>query len=79
MGFSATNALFASEQKVCASSWTLLREFAKKYREREEELKAAAEPGKPIPEPDLPMISYYEARQIMTRADFIDSALLQRF
>ncbi|KAG8975173.1 hypothetical protein FRC05_006341 [Tulasnella sp. 425] len=44
----------------------------KKFREREEELKAAAEPGKPIPEPDLPMISYYEARQIMTRADFID-------
>ncbi|KAG8950475.1 hypothetical protein FRC04_007490 [Tulasnella sp. 424] len=61
------------EQKVCASSWTLLREFAKKFREREEELKAAAEPGKPIPEPDLPMISYYEARQIMTRADFIDN------
>ncbi|KIO17351.1 hypothetical protein M407DRAFT_234710 [Tulasnella calospora MUT 4182] len=60
------------EQKVCSSSWTLLREFVKKYREKEEELRAAAKPGEFIPEPELPGISYYEARQIMTRADFLE-------
>ncbi|KAG9020697.1 hypothetical protein FS837_007961 [Tulasnella sp. UAMH 9824] len=59
------------EQKVCSSSWSLLREFVKQYREKEEELKAAAKPGELIPEPELPGISYYEARQIMTRADFL--------
>ncbi|KIO24081.1 hypothetical protein M407DRAFT_26517 [Tulasnella calospora MUT 4182] len=61
------------EQKVCASSWTLLREFVKKYREKEEEPKAAAKPREFIPEPELPSVSYYEARQIMTRADFIEN------
>lgn len=60
------------EQKGCASSWTLFREFVKKYRDKEEELKAAARPGEFIPEPELPGIFYYEARQIMTRADFIE-------
>ncbi|KAG8926947.1 hypothetical protein FRC01_008191 [Tulasnella sp. 417] len=61
-----------NEQKVCASSWSLLREFVKKYREREEELKAAAKPGEPITVPELPAISYHEARKIMGRADFIE-------
>ncbi|KAG8926949.1 hypothetical protein FRC01_008193 [Tulasnella sp. 417] len=62
-----------NEQKVCASSWSLLREFVRKYREREEELKAAAKPGEPIPVPELPAISYHEAKQIMGRADFIET------
>ncbi|KAG8980682.1 hypothetical protein FRB90_007542 [Tulasnella sp. 427] len=60
------------EQKVCASSWTLLREFAKRFREKEAELKANAKPGEVVMEPEMPAISYYEVRQIMTRADFVD-------
>ncbi|KAG8986753.1 hypothetical protein FRB90_003808 [Tulasnella sp. 427] len=60
------------EQKVAASSWTLLREFAKRFREKEAELKANAKPGEVVMEPEMPAISYYEVRQIMTRADFVD-------
>lgn len=59
-----------SEQKVCASSWMLLSELVKQYRKAETE---AAASGGVAP---LPAISYYKARQIMTRADFLESGLL---
>ncbi|KIO15453.1 hypothetical protein M407DRAFT_247229 [Tulasnella calospora MUT 4182] len=35
------------EQEIRASSWSLLREFVKKYRDKEEELKAALGPENP--------------------------------
>ncbi|KAG8875956.1 hypothetical protein FRB97_004607 [Tulasnella sp. 331] len=54
------------EQKVCTSAWTLLAELVKEYREAE---KDAIATGGVAP---LPAISYYKARQIMTRADFLE-------
>ncbi|KAG8997218.1 hypothetical protein FRB94_007825 [Tulasnella sp. JGI-2019a] len=59
------------EQKVCASSWLLLYELVKQYRQTEKDLQAAATDGKPVDAP-LPAIPYYKARQIMTRADFLE-------
>ncbi|KAG8966190.1 hypothetical protein FRC03_012308 [Tulasnella sp. 419] len=60
------------EQKVCASSWLLLQEFVKRYKAQEEEYLRLKEAGESPPELTTPTISYYEARQIMTRPDFLE-------
>ncbi|PIL33451.1 hypothetical protein GSI_04074 [Ganoderma sinense ZZ0214-1] len=64
------------EQKWSSCSWLLLREFVKRRREDVERVKEEIERGEAKPEDldelPLPRISYYEARQIMTRADFMD-------
>jgi len=58
------------EQKVCASTWLLLREFVKQYREKEKEVLEAGNDPTEVP---LPELSYYKCRQIMTRADFMET------
>ncbi|CEL56561.1 hypothetical protein RSOLAG1IB_07910 [Rhizoctonia solani AG-1 IB] len=56
------------EQKWSSCTWLLLREFVK--RREQEEAKGDSDPStKSI---DMPKISYYECRQIMTRPDFIN-------
>ncbi|KAL5483176.1 hypothetical protein ACEPAI_8405 [Sanghuangporus weigelae] len=57
------------EQKWSSCSWLLLRELVRRYNEHQEQL--AAE-GKEGDEYFLPSVSYGEARQTMTRTDFID-------
>lgn len=58
-----------SEQKLCTSSWLLLREFVRQYREAE---RRALADDKLQDDIGLPSLSYYKARQIMTRGDFIE-------
>jgi len=57
------------EQKWSSCSWLLLKEFVKLYKEREESGEAAGGEHEPF---YLPSISYGDARQTMTRTDFID-------
>ncbi|KAH9942198.1 uncharacterized protein BXZ73DRAFT_97617 [Epithele typhae] len=64
------------EQKWSSCSWLLLQEFVKRRRAQEAEMKEKIERGEASEEDlanmPLPKISYYESRQIMTRADFMD-------
>ncbi|KAG8891137.1 hypothetical protein FRB99_003841, partial [Tulasnella sp. 403] len=60
------------EQKVCASTWLLLREFVKQHKEKEKARQTAIAAGLEVGDPEMPAIPYYECRQIMTRADFIE-------
>ncbi|KAJ3574930.1 hypothetical protein NP233_g1448 [Leucocoprinus birnbaumii] len=64
------------EQKWSSCSWLLLQEFVKQQKEQEEEQERAIKAGeldpKNLPELPLPSVSYGQARQIMTRADFIE-------
>jgi len=64
------------EQKWSSCSWLLLHEFVKQRKAQEDELREKIEAGEAdesgwdyLP---LPAISYYECRQIMTRADFME-------
>ncbi|KAF9653607.1 hypothetical protein BDM02DRAFT_3153063 [Thelephora ganbajun] len=64
------------EQKWSSCSWLLLQEFVKRRKEQEDELREKIEAGEAdesgwtdLP---LPTVSYYECRQIMTRADFME-------
>ncbi|KAF5355142.1 hypothetical protein D9756_005455 [Leucocoprinus leucothites] len=65
-----------AKQKWSSCSWLLLQEFVKQHRQQEEEREKAIKAGELDPEnlPDLPLptVSYGQARQIMTRADFIE-------
>ncbi|EJF57530.1 hypothetical protein DICSQDRAFT_173867 [Dichomitus squalens LYAD-421 SS1] len=64
------------EQKWSSCSWLLLREFVKRRREdvaaKVEEIKRGEAEPEDLNNLALPRISYYKARQIMTRADFMD-------
>jgi len=57
------------EQKWSSCSWLLLKEFVKIYEEREKTGDAVDGKHEPF---FLPSIPYGQARQIMTRTDFID-------
>ncbi|PAV24222.1 hypothetical protein PNOK_0129000 [Pyrrhoderma noxium] len=57
------------EQKWSSCSWLLLRKFVQLYKEHEEKVANGEEdPGKFY----LPSVSFEEARQLMTRTDFIE-------
>ncbi|KAF8526051.1 hypothetical protein BU17DRAFT_74394 [Hysterangium stoloniferum] len=64
------------EQKWSSCSWLLLQEFVKRHIKNIEEHKRAIEAGhKSEDEPfeiSLPVIPYWECRQIMTRPDFLE-------
>ncbi|KAI9062365.1 hypothetical protein FKP32DRAFT_1593521 [Trametes sanguinea] len=64
------------EQKWSSCSWLLLREFVRKHQQELERRQEAVAQGEAKAEDlnniDLPRISYYECRQIMTRPDFMD-------
>ncbi|KAI1783557.1 hypothetical protein LXA43DRAFT_903328 [Ganoderma leucocontextum] len=64
------------EQKWSSCSWLLLKEFVKRRQEDVAKKMEEIERGEAKPEDldnmPLPRVSYYEARQIMTRADFMD-------
>ncbi|KZV97832.1 hypothetical protein EXIGLDRAFT_607590 [Exidia glandulosa HHB12029] len=64
------------EQKWSSCSWLLLREFVRRRKAQEEEFYRALKAGE-VGEEDyhrleMPKIPFIEARQIMTRADFIE-------
>jgi len=64
------------EQKWSSCSWLLLQEFVKRRKAQEDELREKIEAGEADESEwdhmSLPAVSYYECRQIMTRADFIE-------
>ncbi|KAF6760221.1 hypothetical protein DFP72DRAFT_883554 [Ephemerocybe angulata] len=64
------------EQKWSSCSWLLLQEFVKLRRAQEKERDEAVARGElnpdKLPELPLPSMSWYKARQIMTRADFME-------
>ncbi|KAI0262547.1 hypothetical protein BC834DRAFT_890694 [Gloeopeniophorella convolvens] len=62
------------EQKWSSCSWLLLREFVKLRQEQEREMEEAIAAGKDVSVHDLPLPSlpYFQCRQIMTRADFLE-------
>ncbi|KAH7334888.1 hypothetical protein B0J17DRAFT_732658 [Rhizoctonia solani] len=62
------------EQKWSSCTWLLLREFVKRREASEQEVaeRKKANPDGPDEFIPMPSISYYECRQIMTRADFIN-------
>jgi len=62
------------EQKWSSCSWLLLREFVKIRQEQERQQEDAIVNGEDTPLHNLPLpsIPYYQCRQIMTRADFIE-------
>ncbi|KAI8973966.1 hypothetical protein BD414DRAFT_498702 [Trametes punicea] len=64
------------EQKWSSCSWLLLREFVRRHQQELQHRQGAVERGEArkevLDDIELPRISYYECRQIMTRPDFMD-------
>ncbi|KAI0790575.1 hypothetical protein C8Q75DRAFT_762549 [Abortiporus biennis] len=64
------------EQKWSSCSWLLLREFVKRRQEAEKQVMEEIEQGTKTMDDlldlPLPKIPYYQCRQIMTRADFLE-------
>ncbi|KAG7091095.1 hypothetical protein E1B28_010150 [Marasmius oreades] len=58
------------EQKWSSCSWLLLQEFVKLRLEQERELEESGKGS--LEELPLPVIPYWQCRQIMTRADFLE-------
>lgn len=63
------------EQKWASCSWLLLREFVRQFEKAKEELEVKQKEGEVGLDPlqvKFPPLSYYRARQVMTRTDFLD-------
>ncbi|KAG6813513.1 hypothetical protein H0H92_010217 [Tricholoma furcatifolium] len=61
------------EQKWSSCSWLLLQEFVKRQKENVAAREAALAAGEVVEENlELPSIPYWQCRQIMTRADFME-------
>ncbi|KAJ9123101.1 hypothetical protein QFC22_001291 [Naganishia vaughanmartiniae] len=56
------------DQKWSSCTWLLMKEFVKIREEAKEE---AEKTGQPFDETETPKMSYYKARQVMTRGDFM--------